>query len=116
MNNYFHGSDGPLKVSDLHHVVKGTDLFLKTIQELGIPYNNDFNDGNQYGVGLMQHTIDYSRRCSAVDAFINPIRKNKTQAKRKFTKFSEPGGLLIVQHPWWAHPFFIYWGTCYIYK
>ena len=77
LNNYFHGSDGPLKVSDLHHVVKGTDLFLKTIQELGIPYNNDFNDGYQYGVGLMQHTIDYSKRCSAVDAFINPIRKNK---------------------------------------
>ena len=76
LNNNFHGTEGPLKVSDLHYVVKGTDLFLKTMQEIGIPYNHDFNNGNQYGVGLMQHTIDYSKRCSAVDAFINPIKNN----------------------------------------
>ena len=37
----------------------------------------DFNDGNQFGVGLMQLTTNYGKRCSAVDAFIKPIRENK---------------------------------------
>ena len=41
------------------YVVKGTDLYLKTMQGLGLPYNTDFNDGKQYGVGLMQLTTNY---------------------------------------------------------
>ena len=77
LNNNFHGANGPLKVSDPMYVVKGTDLYLKTMQGLGLPYNTDFNDGKQYGVGLMQLTTNYGKRCSAVDAFIEPIRKNK---------------------------------------
>jgi len=77
LNNSYHGINGPLKVSDPNYVVKGTDLYIKTMQELGLPYNRDFNDGNQYGVGLMQLTTTYGKRCSAVDAFINPIKKNK---------------------------------------
>ena len=77
LNNNFHGANGPLKVSDPMYVVKGTDLYLKTMQGLGLPYNTDFNDGKQYGVGLMQLTTYYGKRCSAVDAFIEPIRKNK---------------------------------------
>ena len=76
-NNNFHGINGPLKVSDANYVVKGTDLYIKTMQELGIPHNSDFNDGDQYGVGLMQLTTNYGKRCSAVDAFIDPIKKNK---------------------------------------
>ena len=76
-NNKYHGIDGPLKVSDPKYVVKGTDLYIKTMQGLGLPYNSDFNDGEQYGVGLMQLTTNYGKRCSAVDAFITPIRKNK---------------------------------------
>ena len=77
LNNNFHGINGPLKVSDANYVVKGTDLYMKTMQELGVPHNSDFNDGDQYGVGLMQLTTNYGKRCSAVDAFINPIKKNK---------------------------------------
>ena len=76
-NNKFHGINGPLKVSDPNYVVKGTDLYIKTMQELGLPYNSDFNDGDQYGVGLMQLTTNYGKRCSAVEAFIKSIRNNK---------------------------------------
>ena len=76
-NNKYHGIDGPVKVSDPKYVVKGTDLYIKTMQGLGLPFNSDFNDGSQYGVGLMQLTTNYGKRCSAVDAFINPIRDNK---------------------------------------
>ena len=77
LNNEFHGINGPLKVSDPSYVVKGTDLYIKTMQELGLPYNSDFNNGDQYGVGLMQLTTNYGKRCSAVDAFIDPIKNNK---------------------------------------
>ena len=75
-NNKYHGITGPLKVSDPKYVVKGTDLYIKTMQGLGLPFNQDFNDGNQYGVGLMQLTTHYGKRCSAVDAFIDPIKNN----------------------------------------
>ena len=76
-NNMYHGINGPLKVSDPKYVVKGTDLYIKTMQGLGLPFNSDFNDGDQHGVGLMQLTTNYGKRCSAVDAFIEPIRDNK---------------------------------------
>ena len=77
LNNKYHGIDGPLKVSDANYVVKGTDLYIKTMQELGLPHNSDFNDGDQYGVGLMQLTTHNGKRCSAVEAFIKPIKHNK---------------------------------------
>jgi choline dehydrogenase len=46
-----------IKVSDPGYVAKGSDLYIKSMQNLGLPYNRDFNDGDQYGVGLMQYTI-----------------------------------------------------------
>ena len=61
LNNKYHGINGPLKVSDPKYVVKGTDLYIKTMQALGLPFNSDFNDGDQYGVGLMQLTTDYGK-------------------------------------------------------
>ena len=76
INNDFHGINGPLKVSDPKYVSKGAYLYIKTLQELGINYTNDFNDGNPKGVGLMQLTLDGNKRCSAVDAFIKPLKNN----------------------------------------
>ena len=72
-----HGVNGPLNVSFSDYVAKGSELYIKTMQELGVPYNNDFNDGDQYGVGLMQYTIGNNKRCDAVSAFIKPIENNK---------------------------------------
>jgi len=77
INDSNHGIYGPLKVSDPKYISKGAYMYMKTIQELGIPFTNDFNDGNPKGVGLMQLTLDGHKRCSAVDAFIKPIKKNK---------------------------------------
>ena len=76
INDEFHGIYGPLKVSDPKYISKGAHLYIKTLQELGIKYTNDFNDGNPKGVGFMQLTIDGHKRCSAADAFIKPIKKN----------------------------------------
>ncbi|WP_281412000.1 GMC oxidoreductase [Rhizobium sp. WYCCWR 11128] len=52
-----------------------TRTYVKTLQAMGIPYNPDFNGAHQFGVGFMQHTIDWKtrRRSSAVDAFLAPV-------------------------------------------
>jgi len=74
----FHGVGGPLKISDLGHTSPMTRTYVKTLQAMGIPYNPDFNGAEQFGVGFMQHTIDWRthRRCSAVDAFLAPVIDN----------------------------------------
>jgi choline dehydrogenase len=71
----FHGVGGPLKISHLGHTSPMTRTYVKTLQGMGIPYNPDFNGARQFGVGFMQHTIDWQtkRRSSAVDAFLAPV-------------------------------------------
>ncbi len=86
LNNDAHGIDGPLKVSDPVYLSEMTFVYLKTMQARGVPLTDDFNAGDQFGVGLMQHTTFPRERCSAVRAFLDPIRSNqkldlKTQAK-----------------------------------
>jgi choline dehydrogenase len=71
-----HGVDGPLKVSNPRHVAEISNVFVKTLQEMGLPLRNDFNDGTQAGVGYMQTTIGGARRCGAVEAFIEPVAGN----------------------------------------
>ena len=43
---------------------------------MGVPRNDDFNDGNIDGVGYCQAFIHKNKRCSAVHAFIAPIRRD----------------------------------------
>lgn len=71
----YHGVGGPVKISNLGHTSSMSRAFVKTMQEMGIPYNPDFNGARQFGVGFMQHTIDWRtrRRCSPVDAFLAPL-------------------------------------------
>ncbi len=71
----FHGVGGPLKISHLGHTSPLSRAYVKTMQGLGIPYTPDFNGAKQFGVGFMQHTIDWRtrQRCSAVDAFLRPV-------------------------------------------
>ncbi len=74
----FHGVGGPLKISHLGHTSPMTRTYVKTLQGMGIPYNPDFNGADQFGVGFMQHTIDWKtrKRSSAVDAFLAPVMNN----------------------------------------
>lgn len=74
----FHGVGGPLKISHLGHTSPMTRTYVKTLQGMGIPYNPDFNGAHQFGVGFMQHTIDWTtrKRSSAVDAFLAPVMNN----------------------------------------
>lgn len=74
----YHGVGGPLKISHLGHTSPMTRTYVKTLQGMGIPYNPDFNGAAQFGVGFMQHTIDWQtrKRSSAVDAFLAPVMNN----------------------------------------
>ncbi|KQR85521.1 sorbosone dehydrogenase [Burkholderia sp. Leaf177] len=71
----FHGVGGPLKISHLGHTSPLSRAYVKTMQGLGVPYTPDFNGARQFGVGFMQHTIDWRtrQRCSAIDAFLRPV-------------------------------------------
>ena len=77
LSGSFHGTEGFIKVSDPGYVAKGSDLYIKSMQNLGLPYNRDFNDGEQYGVGLMQYTIDDGRRSDTVSTLLKPLLKDK---------------------------------------
>jgi choline dehydrogenase-like flavoprotein len=77
LSGNFHGSDGSIKVSDPGYVAKGSDLYIKSMQNLGLPYNRDFNDGDQYGVGLMQYTIGDGRRSDTVSTLIKPLSEDR---------------------------------------
>ena len=73
LSGSFHGSEGTIKVSDPGYVAKGSDLYIKSMQNLGLPYNRDFNDGEQYGVGLMQYTVGDGKRSDTVSTLMKPL-------------------------------------------
>jgi len=71
--NEFHGTGGPLNVAEqtMHNVL--TRAFVRSAQELGIPYNSDVNGAEQAGVTFYQVTQRKVHRESAATAFIKPI-------------------------------------------
>lgn len=73
----FHGTAGPLAVSQPHYRCAMTDAFVAAAQNAGEVFNPDFNGGRQRGVGYMQSTIGRNRRrCSVVDAFLEPLARD----------------------------------------
>ncbi|WP_299967657.1 GMC family oxidoreductase N-terminal domain-containing protein [uncultured Roseobacter sp.] len=70
----WHGTDGPLGVSSLAPQPM-TSAFVQSCQELGIPYNPDFNGAVQAGAGAYQTTTRNGRRCSAAVGYLNPVKK-----------------------------------------
>jgi len=71
----FHGSDGPLSVSNMRIERPITDAWVKAAQAAGYPFNPDYNGASQEGVGFFQLTARNGRRCSAAVAYLNPARK-----------------------------------------
>ena len=70
----WHGSGGPLSVSDLpkHELC---DAFIAAAQSLGIPRNDDFNGAAQEGTGYYQATSCRGRRCSTATGYLRPAEK-----------------------------------------
>ncbi|AXT36248.1 sorbosone dehydrogenase [Phaeobacter sp. LSS9] len=80
-NNTFggegHGVSGPLHVSNQITVDTLSHAYVASAQGAGLPYNPDFNSGDPEGVGFYQTNTTQSRRWSAVDAFIRPLKNDK---------------------------------------
>ncbi|MEL6288457.1 MAG: choline dehydrogenase [Pseudomonadota bacterium] len=71
----FHGSGGPLSVSNIRIHRELCDRFIDGGVELGLPRTDDFNGAKQEGVGYFQLTTRNGRRCSSAVAFLNPARR-----------------------------------------
>jgi choline dehydrogenase len=71
----YHGSGGPLQVSDIRDPREICDAFIEAAVETGIPRNKDFNGAEQEGVGNFQTTSHNGRRCSSAVGYLKPILK-----------------------------------------
>ncbi len=70
----FHGTGGGLTVSYPHrHVL--CDAFIRAGIETGLKQREEFNAGEQEGVGYFPMTSRNGRRCSAAVAFLHPAMK-----------------------------------------
>jgi len=70
----YHGSGGPLPVSDPRYKSAACEAFIAAAQEQGAKANDDFNGPVQDGVGWYQLTQKNGRRCSAATAYLHPAR------------------------------------------
>lgn len=73
--NEYHGTGGPLGVSDLITVNELSKAFVLSAQQAGLPFNTDFNGARQEGCGFYQVTQRGGRRCSAAKGYLMPARQ-----------------------------------------
>lgn len=71
-----HGNEGPLLVSDPGHVDQTSRWFVQAVQNMGVPFNPDFNGTSQKGVGFYQFMNRNGKRSSSAYAFIQPEKNN----------------------------------------
>ncbi len=76
----FHGTGGPLSVSDLRYKNPLSQMFVDAAGELDLPANDDFNGSTQEGVGFYQVTQREGRRCSSAAGYLAQalVRSNLT--------------------------------------
>ena len=73
----YHGTEGPLAVSDLRYRHPLSLAGLRAAQEAGYPYNDDFNGPTQQGVGFYQVTIKTDgERGSAASTYLRAVEGN----------------------------------------
>lgn len=74
----YHGSQGPLSVSDIKIKHPLCEAYLNACYEAGIPFNSDFNGAKQLGAGYYQLTVGKGRRSSSAVAYLRSAlgRKN----------------------------------------
>ncbi len=73
--NQFHGSGGPLKVSDLRLRRPIADHFIAGASECQIPVNDDYNGATQEGISYFQQTAHNGFRWSTAKGFLRPAKK-----------------------------------------
>jgi choline dehydrogenase len=104
----YHGSGGPLRVSNQPYQWEIAKTLLEACRQAGIPFNPDFNGATQEGCGYYQTTTKDKRRWSTAAAYLNmaksrpnlTIRTNAHATRILFTgskaigiEFRTPKGL-----------------------
>jgi len=74
LNDRFHGSEGPMSVTEQVQHNPLSKAFVRAAQELGLTFNPDFNGTVQEGVGWYDVTQRNARRESASTAYLRPAR------------------------------------------
>lgn len=92
--NELHSADGPLLVSDPGYIDDFSRWFVQAVQNIGEPYNHDFNGPAQRGVGFYQFMNRRGRRSSAAYAFLEPLEHNKRLTVRLNARVSR----IVVEH------------------
>jgi len=72
--NEYHSYGGPLGVSNPISPLPICEAYFQAGQQLGIPFNPDFNGERQDGLGYYQLTQLDARRSSTAVAYLDPIR------------------------------------------
>lgn len=80
--NDYHAYGGPLGVSNPISPLPICEAYFQAAQEMGIPFNSDFNGAAQDGVGYYQLTQKNARRSSAAVAYLKPIRARSNLSVR----------------------------------
>jgi choline dehydrogenase-like flavoprotein len=80
--NMYHGYGGPLGVSYPVNPPPISFAFLRAAQELGIPFNDDFNGAVQEGMGHYQLSTRNAERSSTSSAFLKTARARKNLTVR----------------------------------
>ena len=78
----YHSDHGPIMVANKKIKLKMLDEFINAAEEKGIPKTNDFNTGDNFGVGFYQFTTSHSHfglklRYSAAKGYLNPVKSRK---------------------------------------
>ncbi|MGF1731316.1 GMC family oxidoreductase [Photobacterium kasasachensis] len=71
----YHGSHGPLNVSDLRIKNPLSEAFIKAAKQAGHRYTEDFNGAEQEGVGYYQVTQKNGQRCSTAVGYLRPAEE-----------------------------------------
>ncbi|MBD0271798.1 MAG: GMC family oxidoreductase N-terminal domain-containing protein [Acetobacteraceae bacterium] len=66
------GREGAIPITDMDWINPVSEAFIAGCVGLGIPRNEDYNSGDQAGVGYFQRAILRGRRVSAARAFLKP--------------------------------------------
>ena len=70
-----HATGGPLSVQDLRYINPLSKVFVQAGTQMGYCPTDDFNAGQQAGIGIYQVTQHNGQRCSSADAFLKPVLK-----------------------------------------
>lgn len=73
----YHGDSGPLFASNVATPHPLAELFIKAGQELGYPWNPDFNGERQEGFGPSQGSTRRGRRSNTGQAYLRPVRNRR---------------------------------------